>query len=109
MNDILRFLGTCLVASFSGAFLGTAILAVQGGVKWADYGQAAFNWWVGDAVALWSVTPFLMESVLPPVRRFLGAKHAIAPGQENKGKHTGTSLLEVVGFVSKEAFILLLV
>jgi hypothetical protein len=77
MNDIVRFLGTCLVASFSGAFLGTGLLALQGGVKWVDYGIAAFNWWVGDAVALSSVTPFLLELVLPPVRRFLGAKHAI--------------------------------
>jgi integral membrane sensor domain MASE1 len=45
MNDIVRFLETCRMASFSGAFLGTRLLALQGGVKWADYGKASFNWW----------------------------------------------------------------
>jgi two-component system, LuxR family, sensor kinase FixL len=100
MKDILRFLGTCLVASFSAAFLGTGLLAFQRGVKWHDLPPEAFNWWVGDAVALSSLAPFLMEFVLPSVGRFLGMESArVEPERsENKAKHTGKRRLEAAGF-----------
>jgi PAS domain S-box-containing protein len=100
MKDILRFLGTCLVASFGAAFFGTGLLAFQGGVKWHDLPPEAFNWWVGDAVALSSLAPFLMEFVLPRVKRFLGMESARADPErpENKPKDTGKRALEAAGF-----------
>jgi len=49
---------------------------------------------VGDAVALSSVTPFLLEFVLPPVRRFLGAKHAIAAARDDRALCSGKAAQE---------------
>jgi PAS domain S-box-containing protein len=100
MKDVLRFLGTCLVASFSAAFTGAGFLVLDGSVKWQDYRSAAFSWWVGDAVALSSVAPFLLEFVLPRVSRFLRTTNLAqrAEGLENERKLSGRSLLEAVGF-----------
>jgi PAS domain S-box-containing protein len=100
MGDVLRFLGTCLVASFSAAFLGTGVLVFAGSVKWGDYKLAAFSWWVGDVVALSSVAPFLLEFVLPALKRFLRAKSR-APRMVRAGNKREVSVngpMEAVGF-----------
>jgi len=100
MKDVLLFLVTCLAASFSSAFMGTGLLVIAGSVKWHDYRLAAFSWWVGDAVALSSVAPFLLEFVLPTVRQFLrteGRPPSIEK-PESKREISGKSLAEVCGF-----------
>jgi len=100
MKDVLRFLGTCLVASFSAAFIGTGLFAWVGNVDWHDYKAAAFSWWVGDAVALSSVTPFLLEFALPPLKRFLRARSR-APRMErpeNKREVSGKNPIEAAEF-----------
>ena len=71
-RDVIHILGVSLLASFITAFSGTAILVWDGNIAASDYAQAASNWWIGDAVALSSVTPFLLEFVIPWCRRFLG-------------------------------------
>jgi PAS domain S-box-containing protein len=100
MKDVLRFLGTCLVASFSAAFVGTGLFVWVGNVKWHDYKAATFSWGVGDVVALSSVAPFLLEFVLPTVRRFLRAESGTPSIEtsENKRQVYGKSLVEVSGF-----------
>ena len=54
------------------ASTGTAMLIGDGLVPARDFVKAALNWWVGDAVALTGLTPFLLVFVLPAVRRFGG-------------------------------------
>ncbi len=72
IRDVTNILGVTLLASFAAATSGTAILVWSGEIAFADYAQATFNWWIGDAVALSSITPFLLEFFLPWCRRYLG-------------------------------------
>jgi PAS domain S-box-containing protein len=72
MHDILNLLLYSLAASFIAAFTSTAILFFAGDVPGHDYVRAAFDWWTADAVALTSVSTFLLEFCLPQLRRFLG-------------------------------------
>jgi PAS domain S-box-containing protein len=72
MRDVLILLGFSLTVSFVAAISATAILLYSGEVPSGDYLVAAFNWWIGDAVALSGLSLFLLEFVLPRVRRFLG-------------------------------------
>ena len=72
VRDVLTLLGYSLSASLVAAAVGTALLAWAGSVPPDEYPVAAFNWWIGDAVALSSVTPFLLEFFLPQLRRHLG-------------------------------------
>ena len=100
LRDVLNLLGYSLAASFVAACAGTAILRSSGNIPSGDYKRAAFDWWIGDAVALTSVSTFLLEFCLPPLRRFLGICPAggtpISP--ENIPQSQRKSLPEVAAF-----------
>jgi integral membrane sensor domain MASE1 len=72
IRDVMNLLATALFAAAVSASAGTQILIWDRNIRRADFAHAASNWWVGDAVALSSLTPFLLQFVLPGVRRYLG-------------------------------------
>ena len=76
MRDVLTLLSISVGISAAAALCGTAALQYSGTVPAKDYFTAAFNWWIGDAVALSSVSLFLLQFVLPQLRRFLGMREA---------------------------------
>jgi len=109
VRDVTNLLGVSLLASLVVAISGTAILVHSGEIPASDYVQAAFNWWIGDAVALSSVTPFLLEFVVPWCRRYLdydGAKE-LAPSVK-KWSWNRSEALEYSGFLASLAFLIYL-
>jgi PAS domain S-box-containing protein len=70
MRDVFRFLFVALPASCIIAFASVGMYVVDRLIKPSEYLAASFNWWVGDAVALASLTPFLLVFVMPWLRRF---------------------------------------
>ncbi|MGB7462673.1 MAG: hypothetical protein WBW14_07235 [Candidatus Acidiferrum sp.] len=72
IRDVMNLLATALFAAAVSASAGTQILIWDRNIRRADFAHAASNWWVGDSVALASLTPFLLQFVLPGVRRYLG-------------------------------------
>jgi len=101
VRDVTHLLGVSLLASFAVATSGTAVLVHSGEISSANYAQAAFNWWIGDAVALSSVTPFLLEFFIPWCRRYLGYAGAqeSAPA-EKKWTWSRSEILEYFGFLA---------
>ena len=109
VRDVTNLLGVSLLASLVVAISGTAILVHSGEIPASDYAQAAFNWWIGDAVALSSVTPFLLEFVLPWCRRYLGydgAKEQVPSAK--KWSWSRSEVLEYSGFLASLAFLIYL-
>jgi PAS domain S-box-containing protein len=108
-RDVTALLGVSLLASLAAAASGTAILVWSGEISAGNYAQAAFNWWIGDAVALSSLTPFLLEFVVPWCRRYLGFVGAeeSAIGEWNWNWNR-TELLESSGFLASLAFLIYL-
>jgi PAS domain S-box-containing protein len=109
VSDVTTLLGVSLLASLASATCGTAVLVWSGQIGAADYAQAAFNWWVGDAVALSSITPFLLEFILPWCRRYLG----FAGTQESASTASDWSwsrpeILDYSGFLAALAFLIYL-
>jgi PAS domain S-box-containing protein len=102
MSNVLDLLTYSLAASFVAAFIATALLAISGKVPLHDYLRAAFDWWIGDAVALSSVSTFLLEFVLPSLRRFLGISLGAPPLYFTGGflSFRRKYLLETVAFVA---------
>jgi len=109
VRDVTNLLGISLLASLVVAISGTAILVRSGEIPASDYAQAAFNWWIGDAVALSSVTPFLLEFVVPWCRRYLGYDGAmeLAPSAK-KRSWSRSEVLEYSGFLASLAFLIFL-
>ena len=100
VRDVMTFLGVSLHCSLAAASVGTGILVWGGQVPLENFYHAVFNWWIGDAVALSSVTLFLLEYVLPECRHWLGLQFSDppepAPAQPNRRAH---AVLEGLGFV----------
>jgi len=108
-SDVNALLGVTLLASLAAAAGGTAILVWSGEISAVNYAQAAFNWWIGDAVALSSLTPFLLEFVIPWCRRYLGYKGAEEPEPRKKRWAWGrVDTLEHAGFLVSLAFLIYL-
>jgi len=72
LRDVLWLLLVATLSSCVVAFLGTEFLVLDHLIPSRDYLRATFNWWVGDAVAIGSLTPFCLIYVLPRIRRFAG-------------------------------------
>jgi PAS domain S-box-containing protein len=70
MRDMFRLLFVGLSASCLIASISVGMYVVDHSIKPSEYFNAAFNWWVGDAVALASLTPFLLVFVMPQLRTF---------------------------------------
>jgi len=108
-SDVTTVLGVSLLASLAAAASGTAVLVWSREIGAADYAQAAFNWWIGDAVALSSVAPFLLEFVLPWCRRYLGiAKNAELSLPKRKWTWSRPDMLEYSGFLASLGFLIYL-
>jgi len=101
VRDVTQLLGVSLLASFAVAAGGTAVLVRSGQISFADYVQATFNWWIGDAVALSSVTPFLLEFFIPWCRRYLGYAGAEEANLvEQKWDWSRSRVIETFGFLA---------
>ncbi len=109
IRDVNNVLGVTLLASLASATGGTAVLVWSGEIPSIDYAQAAFSWWIGDAVALSSLTPFLLEFVIPWCRRYLGFASAqeSAPTEKN-WPSSRAEILESLGFLASLAFLVYL-
>ncbi len=69
LRDVNLFVMVALAASFCVAAAGSAAFVWAGTLRQADYPKAVLNWWIGDAVALICLTPFLLVHVTPWLRR----------------------------------------
>lgn len=108
-RDVTNLLGISLFAASVTASVGTQILIWEGQIRRADFAHAAFNWWVGDAVALSSLTPFLLQFVLPVLRRYLDVgKIGPQSGRVPKAFNT-RSFLETIGLVGAPIVVFALV
>ena len=72
LRDVMWLLLVAILSSCVAAFAGTGFLVLDHLIPSQGYLQATFNWWVGDAVAIGSITPFCLIYVLPGLRQFAG-------------------------------------
>ena len=66
LSDVLWFLAVAtLIAPMSIALLSVANFALAGLLPWDKYGLAVFDFWLGDAIGITMLTPFLLVCVQP--------------------------------------------
>jgi diguanylate cyclase (GGDEF)-like protein/PAS domain S-box-containing protein len=71
LSDVLRYLAVTLTAAIFATVTGVACLAADGSIKWNQFWDSAIGWYMGDAVGLLSIAPFLLIYVCPWMRRNL--------------------------------------
>jgi signal transduction histidine kinase/ActR/RegA family two-component response regulator len=63
-HDVLALLGVVApLAPTVAAAIGVASLSVFGAESWADFGHLWFSWWLGDALGILIVAPFVLTWV----------------------------------------------
>jgi two-component system sensor kinase FixL len=70
MRDVFRLLVVSVASSCAVAFAGVLAGVADHAIKPSEYLSASITWWVGDAVTLASLTPFLLVYVMPWLLRF---------------------------------------
>jgi len=97
VQDVGRFVPATLAGSLMVANLGVACNVLDGSVKSSDYLAATANWWLGDAVAINSLTPFLLVFVVPHIRAWMKGNQL--PAKKLAGNQrtlTGMEILEMI-------------
>ncbi len=70
--DVLRYTVLTLLAAAGSALSSVYCLVLDHSIAPSDYWRSLSGWFIGDAVALLALAPFLLIYVLPWVRRNLG-------------------------------------
>jgi PAS domain S-box-containing protein len=85
LRDVNWFVAAALAFSFFVAASGSAVFLWTHSLRWSDYPKAVLNWWVGDAVALICLAPFLLIHVTPWLRRRVGLRNDSAESERPFG------------------------
>lgn len=79
-RDVVRYVFVTLAAAAGSTLIGVACLAWERTIGWDEFGRSALIWFLGDAVALLGVAPFLLLHVFPWVRNSIA--HGLAKHRE---------------------------
>src|ERR1700730_41187 len=110
LSDVLRYLTVTLTAAIFATVAGVACLAADGSIKWHQFWDSAIGWYMGDAVGLLSIAPFLLIHVCPWIRRNLFERSdegELEKAFTNPAPHIGIAgVLEAAGQVVSILFFL---
>jgi PAS domain S-box-containing protein len=109
VRDVVWLLFVSIPASGGVALLGTLLLVLDGEIPRGEYLRATMNWWMGDSVALASVTPFLLVYVIPGLREYTGTDERAAERVEQaneRGLHESRGMRRWVESIAFGASIL---
>jgi diguanylate cyclase (GGDEF)-like protein/PAS domain S-box-containing protein len=70
-RDVVRYVFLSATAAAGAAIIGVACLIVDHSIAWGDYKSSGLGWFLGDAIGLVGVAPFLLVHVFPHVRHWL--------------------------------------
>jgi diguanylate cyclase (GGDEF)-like protein/PAS domain S-box-containing protein len=73
-RDVVRYLWVSASAAAVATIIGVACLIADHSITWHDCQAATIGWFLGDAIGLVGIAPFLLIHVLPAVRNWLSAE-----------------------------------
>lgn len=70
-RDVVRYVLVSAAAAVAATIIGVACLFADHGITQSEYKSAAIGWFLGDAIGLLGIAPFLLVHVFPHVRKWL--------------------------------------
>jgi diguanylate cyclase (GGDEF)-like protein/PAS domain S-box-containing protein len=70
-RDVVRYVLVSATAAVVATFIGVACLIADRSITWGEYQSSAMGWFLGDAIGLVGIAPFLLVHVFPRVRNWL--------------------------------------
>jgi diguanylate cyclase (GGDEF)-like protein/PAS domain S-box-containing protein len=78
-RDVVLYLLVSLTAAAGATVVGVACLIADHSITWSEYQSSASGWFLGDAIGLVGITPFLLVHVLPHIRNWLSSESEVCP------------------------------
>ena len=75
-RDIVRYAFVSAAAAAGATIIGVACLIADHSIAWSEYKTSALGWFLGDAIGLVGIAPFLLVHVLPHIRNWLSPGRA---------------------------------
>ncbi len=85
-RDVVRYVIVGTLAVGGATIIGVACLIADHGIAWTEYRAAAIAWFLGDAIGLVGIAPFLLVHVLPHVRKWLSTEPSSRSARERSNK-----------------------
>jgi diguanylate cyclase (GGDEF)-like protein/PAS domain S-box-containing protein len=70
-RDVVRYVLVSAIAAAGATIIGVACLIADHGISWGEYKSSALGWFLGDAIGLVGIAPFLLVHIFPHVREWL--------------------------------------
>ena len=99
-QDVVRYVFVSTAAAAGATIIGVACLIADHSIAWHEYQPAAIGWFLGDAIGLVGIAPFLLIHVLPHFRKWLSpipSQIQPFPAHSNRRKLTLSTLAEACG------------
>jgi diguanylate cyclase (GGDEF)-like protein/PAS domain S-box-containing protein len=75
-RDVVRYVFVSAIAAAVATIIGVACLIADHSITWSEYKTSAVGWFLGDAIGLVGIAPFLLVHVLPHIRNWLSPERA---------------------------------
>ena len=72
-RDVVHYLLVSAIAAGAATIIGVACLIADHSVTWHDRQASTIGWFLGDAIGIVGIAPFLLIQVLPTLRNWLSA------------------------------------
>src|SRR6266853_630021 len=70
-RDVVRYVSVSAAAAVVATMISVACLIADHSITWGEYKPSALGWFLGDAIGLVGIAPFLLVHVFPHVRNWL--------------------------------------
>jgi diguanylate cyclase (GGDEF)-like protein/PAS domain S-box-containing protein len=70
-RDVVRYVLVSAAAAAAATVIGVTCLIADHSISWSEYQSSALGWFLGDAIGLVGIAPFLLVHVFPQVRTWL--------------------------------------
>ena len=78
-RDVVRYVLVSATAATGATIIGVACLIADHSITGGEYRSSALGWFLGDAIGLVGIAPFLLVHVFPHVRNWLTPGPSLAP------------------------------
>lgn len=99
--DVARYVLLSAIAAVVAAIFGVGCLIADHSIAWTEYKSSGIGWFLGDAIGLVGIAPFLLIHVFPRVRVWLSPtlSRVRRPDRapSTRPKFTLTAMLEALG------------
>jgi diguanylate cyclase (GGDEF)-like protein/PAS domain S-box-containing protein len=91
-RDVVRYVFVSATAAAGATIVGVACLLADHSIRWDECQSSAVVWFLGDAIGLVGIAPFLLVHVLPHVRNWLSPAPLRRPPTEARSPGTKFNL-----------------